>query len=190
MSETKKERREYVFETQSMRFMPDNGLMYLIQQTTQIPTDEILGFFYDFGKEVFVQGIAAKDNDYSSIRKDIQALYPGTNIPFKLLVKGGVRSGWDYQLRQPTGKNAAYGTIEVTFPTNSSYIDTSKMIDVIMEKQILGGSSLPDFDPPRSKTPKMYEDLIKTVLANRPQKVEDEQPSEQTQEDSLAPQAQ
>jgi hypothetical protein len=125
--------------------------MYLIQQVTKQPTDEILGFFYDFGKEVFIVGM--KNMEGRSIRKDIQAMYPGTVIPFKMLVKGHKGYG-----------QGPSGNIEVTFPDNPTYMDTDKLMDMIMEKQLLGGTSLPDFDPPASRTPKMYKDLIKQVL--------------------------
>ncbi len=137
--------------------------MYLIQQITKQPTDEILGFFYDFGKEVFIIGM--ENMDGRSIRKDIQAMYPGTDIPFKMLVKGHKGYG-----QGPTG------TIEVTFPDNPTYIDTEKLMEMIMEKMLLGGTSLPPFGPPMSRTPKMYKDLIEKVLKgkNREEKAHSE----------------
>lgn len=137
-----------------MSFHPDAGLMYLIQQVTKLPSDEILGFFYDFGKEVFVVGI--KNMAGRSIRKDIQALYPGTAIPFKILVKGYKGYG-----------QGPSGSIEVTFPDNSTYMDTEKLMEMIMEKTLLGGSSLPDFEAPKSRTPKLYKDLIEQVLKGK-----------------------
>lgn len=128
--------------------------MYLIQQITKQPTDEILGFFYDFGKEVFIIGM--ENMGGRSIRKDIQAMYPGTDIPFKMLVKGYKGYG-----QGPTG------TIEVTFPDNPTYMDTEKLMEMIMEKVLLGGTSLPPFEPPKSRTPKMYKDLIQQVLKGK-----------------------
>lgn len=135
--------------------------MYLIQQVTKQPTDQILGFFYDFGKQVAIMGI--ENMEGRSIRKDIQAMYPGTAIPFKMLVKGhrgygGVNGGG--------GPNA---NIEVGFPDNPTYMDTEKLMEMIMEQTLLGGSALPDFEAPASRTPKMYRDLIKEILDKKPE---------------------
>lgn len=143
-----------------LSFHPDQGLMYLIQQVTKQSTDEILGFFYDFGKEVFILGVKAMKPNQREIRKNIEAIYPGTSIPFHLNVEGGKR--WGYNA---TSQDTPYrGTIHVKFPENTTYIDTSKLMEMIMEKQLLGGSSLPDFEPPPSHTPKMYKALIQQVL--------------------------
>lgn len=131
--------------------------MYLIQQTTNQPTDEILGFFYDFGKEVFIIGVQNMKTNQRSIRKQIEAIYPGTHVPFKILVEGG--KSW--------GSNGFHGDLYVTFPDNTSYMDTEKIIEAIMERTLLGGSSLPPIEPPKSKTPKMYKDLIKKVLEGK-----------------------
>jgi hypothetical protein len=138
------------FKEKMLQFLPDAGLMYLIQQTTKQSTDEILGFFYDFGKEVFIIGV--QNMSGRSIRKDIQAMYPGTAIPFKLLVKA-------HKWHAGIG-----GSLEVTFPDNPTYMNTEKLMEMIMEKTLLGGASLPDFDAPKSRTPKLYKDLIQQVL--------------------------
>lgn len=145
-----------------LSFAPDAGLMYLIQQVTKQSTDEILGFFYDFGKQVFITGVANMKEHQRDIRKDIRALYPNTAIPFKMLVEGG-KDRYNYH----TKKSCMSGRIYVQFPDNPSYIDTTKLIDMIMEKQLLGGSSLPPFEEPKSRTPKMYKDLIEQVLKGK-----------------------
>lgn len=136
-------------------FNPDQGLLYLIQQTTKQPSDEILGFFYDLGKEIIVQGAAAMKSQQRSIRKDIQDMYPGTTIPFKLLCEAN---------RWRTTEPLARATISVIFPDNPTWMRTDHLMDMIVEKQLLGASSIPDFEPPKSRTPKMYKDLIKEVL--------------------------
>lgn len=149
-------------------FSPDNGLMYLIQNVTKQSSDEILGFFYDFGKQVLIIGI---DNmEGKSIRKQIEGLYPGTVIPFKVLVKGRKQDyAWDDASRKYINlKEPAYnGHIEVTFPDNPTYLNTEKLMELIMEKELLGGSSLPDFEAPKSRTPKLYRELIKQILTNK-----------------------
>lgn len=151
------------FTEKMLSFRPDAGLLYLIQQVTKKPTDEILGFFYDFGKEVFIIGV--QNMAGRSIRKDIQAMYPGTAIPFKILVKGQKsHRAWNQATGQYINKDSYSGTLEVTFPDNPTYMDTEKLMDVIMEKALLGGSHLPDFEAPKSRTPKLYKDLIEQIL--------------------------
>lgn len=125
-----------------LSFNLDAGLMYLIQQVTKQSTDEILGFFYDFSKEVAIEGMAKMKG--RSIRKDIQIMYPNTCIPFRILVNGSIK---------PYGAKAS---IEITFPSNPTYINTEKLTEMIIERELLGGSALPDFEAPKSRTPKMY----------------------------------
>jgi hypothetical protein len=137
--------------------------MYLIQQVTKQSTDEILGFFYDFGKEIFIIGIKNMKTNQREIRKNIEALYPGTAIPFLINVEGGKRG---------YGELGFGATIKATFPDNATYMDTEKLMEVIIEKTLLGGSSLPDFEPPRSHTPKMYKDLIREVLKKNGQNIQ------------------
>lgn len=133
-------------------FCPDSGLMYLIQSTTNQSSDEILGFFYDFGKQVLIDGLKNMKTNQRSIRKDIQAMYPGTAIPFRLLVEAARASYYG-------------GTyIYVSFPDNANWMDTKDLLEVIIERSLLGGSSLPNFEAPPSKTPKMYKELIAKVL--------------------------
>lgn len=139
----------------SIRFNPDAGLMYLIQSVTKQNTADILGFFYDFGKAVLLQGVEAMDG--RSIRKDIRDYYPGTAIPFKLLVKAN-----KWGSGPVTG-----GDISVDFPDNSMYIRTEELMDLIMERELLGTTGLPDLEPPKVKTPKMYRDLIEQVLRGK-----------------------
>lgn len=139
-------------------FHPDNGLMYLIQQVTGKPSHEILGFFYDFGKEVFSIGIKNMKTNQRDIRKNIEDIYPGTAIPFRILVKATRRYKEQY----------AYGTVEIGFPDNPSYMDQKQvdaMIITIMENSLLGtDTQLPAFLPPKARANKMYKDLIVKAL--------------------------
>lgn len=154
---------------------PDSWLMYLIQNVTGQKTDEILGFFYDFGREVGRLGVEDMANTRaSSIRKDIRDFYPGTSIPFKLLVESSQYYG---RYNANTGAYERSGedpdvelhriSVRVTFPESVQYFDTAKILDVIMEKQLLGGSSLPDFEAPKPRTPKLYKELIEEVCQKR-----------------------
>ncbi len=138
--------------------------MYLIQQTTKLPTEEILGFFYDLGMKVAEIGI---DNmEGRGIRKDIRDNFPGSPVPFKLLVKGKKRrqytpSGW-------TNTEEFYGEIEVTFPDVSRSVDQKALIEKIFERSVLdAGDPLPEFPQPKTKTPKMYKDLIESAIQGR-----------------------
>jgi hypothetical protein len=71
---------------------------------------------------------------------------------------------WNPQTRQYVTAPSISGIAEATFPENSSFMDTDKIVEMIVEKQLLGGSTLPDFEAPPTRTPKMYKDLIKQVL--------------------------
>ena len=150
------------FEEKMLRFRPDAGLMYLVQQVTGQETDEILGFFYDFSKQVFIEGMLNMKYNQREIRKKIEAMYPGTAIPFLITVDG--RKDKDHS----GGNMHVYsGDACATFPQNPSYMNVDKLMDVIVERQLLGASSLPPFEPPLSKTPKMYRKLIKEILVDK-----------------------
>lgn len=154
-------RKPVVVSEKNISFRPDNGLMWCLQQTTKQSTEDILGFFFDFGREVLNEGITNMTGH--SIRKDIRDYYPGTAIPFKLLVTGSNGYYWDDE-----GKSKYRGCIEVSFPDNASYIDTDKMVELIMEKELLGATeTLPAFEAPQARTPKMYKDLIEKVLKKK-----------------------
>lgn len=134
--------------------------MYLIQQTTKLPTEDILGFFYDLGMKVAEIGIANMEGQ--GIRKDIRDVFPGSCVPFKLLVKG--RKNRHYS----TGEMNFWGEIEVTFPDLSRRVDQKALIEKIFERSVLdAGDPLPDFPQPKIKTPKMYKDLIESAIQGR-----------------------
>ncbi len=137
--------------------------MYLIQQTTKLPTEEILGFFYDLGMKVADIGI--ENMEGRGIRKDIRDVFPGSCVPFKLLVKGRKQRQWT-----PSGYSNTenfHGQIEVTFPDRSRSVDQKVLVEKILERTLLDGESLPDFPAPQIKTPKMYKDLIEEVIRKK-----------------------
>ena len=136
-------------------FSTDKGLMYLIQQTTKQSTDTILMFFYDFGKEAFRIGVEAMSENQGSIRKEIHNLYPGTSIPFKVLIKAD---------RYNHNKAFYHASLEISFPHKPNYVNQDKLLDAIVENHILGVQTMPDFEEPAMRTPKMYKDLIERVL--------------------------
>lgn len=148
-------------------FSTDAFLMYLIQHTTKNPTDEILGFFHDFGIKVLEIGV--ENMTGSSIRKDIRDFYPGTVIPFKMLVTGHKSHGtWNPSTKSYDYNEKSFnGRIEVCFPSETTYVDNTQLMDMIMEKALLGGTTMPDFEKPEARTPKMYKKLIEEVLYKR-----------------------
>lgn len=134
--------------------------MYLIQQTTKLPTEEILGFFYDLGMKVAQIGIEKMEG--RGIRKDIRDVFPGSCVPFKLLVKGNLQRAWT-----PTGYSTTeefWGSIEITFPDKSRSVDQKALLEKIVERSLLDGESLPNFPQPQNRTPKMYQDLIESAI--------------------------
>lgn len=135
--------------------------MYLIQQTTKLPTEEILGFFYDLGMKVAEIGIEKMEG--RGIRKDIRDVFPGSCVPFKLLVKGRLQRQW-----MPGGgygtTDEFWGSIEITFPDKSRSVDQKALLEKIVERSLLDGESLPNFPQPANRTPKMYQDLIESAI--------------------------
>lgn len=148
----------------NLGFSADEALMYLIQQNTKLPTEEILGFFYDLGTKVAEIGVANMEGT-RSIRKDIRDAFPGSNVPFKLLVKAYKRSRYVNGSWALTDEVS--GQIVVEFPDKSRSVDHKALIDKILERTLLDGESLPNFPQPKNKTPKMYKDLIGEVITNR-----------------------
>ena len=144
-----------------LTFAADESLMYLIQQTTKAPTEEILGFFLDLGQKIAQIGIDKMEG--KGIRKDVRDIYPGTNVPFKILVKGGKRRIWD-QGWKFSGYEAH---IEVSFPEMILGVDQKALVEKIIERTLLDGESLPNFPQPKNKTPKMYRELIEEVLKGK-----------------------
>jgi len=148
-------------------FVTDAYLMYLIQQTTNLPTDEILGFFHDFGTQILKLG--AEKMKGHSIRKDIRDFYPDTAIPFKMLVTGH-KGYYNYnaQTKQHEREEETFsGRIEVCFPDAPSYVDNTQLMNMIMEKALLGGTSMPPFEKPEPRAGKMYKKLVEDVLYKR-----------------------
>jgi hypothetical protein len=146
-------------------FSADEALMYLIQQTTKMPTEEILGFFYDLGIKIGEMGAENMETNQGAIRKDIRDLFPNTCVPFKLLVKGhkqyiNTPSGWKRI-------GTIHGSIEVSFPDKARTVDHKALIEKIIERTLLDGESLPNFPKPKPRANKMYKGLIEEILKNK-----------------------
>ncbi len=131
--------------------------MYLTQQITKQPTHEILGFFFDFGKEAIKQTIPKLKSSQRSFKRSIEDFYPNTAIPFCLKIEGDI--SYEKELRNLT--------ITVSFSENTEYIDTQKIMDIIIENELLGGCTMPNFEPPATFASKGYKDLIDSVLRKK-----------------------
>lgn len=128
--------------------------MYLTQQTTKQSTNEILGFFFDFGKEAVRQILPKLKSSQRSFKRSIEDFYPNTAIPFCLKVEGDIT--YEKELR--------YVSITVSFSENKEFMNTEKIMELIMENALLGGSEMPDFEPPAARASKGYKTLVDTVL--------------------------
>lgn len=145
----------------SFSFQPDQGLMYLIQQITNKPSAEILGFYYDLGKQIFEIGLKNMKTNQREIRKVVEDMYPGTAVPFKMLVKA--RRGYK--------ENHAHGSVEITFPDNAVYMNREEieaMMTDLMENSLLGAEhQFPAFTSPPPVAGKMYKKLIEEILRGK-----------------------
>jgi hypothetical protein len=155
----------------------DQYLMHLIQEVTKRPPIEILAFFYELSEQVADIGskTAMKDGN-RRIRKKIVEYFPGTSIPFRILVTGSRRTVYQ------KGAHGNYSThdgsfecwAEVGFPENRTYIkekDLRVITDALMEKALLDAPLdnvvLPEFAKPVIKTPKMYKPLMDAFLGRK-----------------------
>lgn len=145
--------------TVDSKFTSDDALMYLIQDVTKLSTEEILGFFYDLGCKFAAIGFEAmEDLRTQSMRKEIIDYFPNTSIPFRMLVKGNKE-------RYAKTQRAS---IEISFPKKFNQIDTKKLIEQVLEVSLLGAApTLPPFPKPKTKTPRLYKDIIKQVFRKR-----------------------
>lgn len=147
------------------RFHTDQFLMYMIQEITNLPTSDLLGFFSDLGQAVGNEGVHFMyENGTTGMRKEIFDYFPGTAIPFCMKVDGSRRYGGP---SEEVGARTAHYNIEVGFPSKQSYVDQTTLANIIMEKAILGGSDMPRFQKPDTKCPKMYTDLMKEIQSRR-----------------------
>jgi hypothetical protein len=145
----------------SRDFKIDEYFAYHVQSATGLSTVKILNFFHDLANRVAEMGIEQiKKAGNRGMRKDIRDVFPGTSIPFRLLVKGIY---YKY-----AGKDVEHLDIEVTFPSKSTFVKSDKLSDSLIEEVLLDGSvALPPFDKPKSRTPKMYANLMKEIRDKR-----------------------
>lgn len=136
-------------------FYIDKWLAYAIQDATKLSSIEILGFFSDLGKHVADVGIKdiIQKKMTQRMRKEINDVFPNTQIPFRMLVVGS-KSGY---------------RINVFFPESKYMIqyDQSKLSNIIMENALLDGNDIPPFEKPPSHTTKIYKDLMKEIQSRR-----------------------
>ena len=152
----------------------DNHLMYLIQDVTKKDSLEILGFFGDLTKAIANIGYEKRTGD--GIKKQITDFFPGTSIPFHILLKGKATHyrEFDYTKRAYVGEaeRVFLCTAEVGFPDVKSNLPQSaldKISEALMERELLGYSEikLEPFDRPQTPTSKLYKKLMEEVCGKK-----------------------
>lgn len=147
---------------QSYRF--DAYLLALIQEVTKRPSADILNFFNELAKQVC--DIGSENRTGNGIRKNITNYFPGTSIPFHMLVKGNKQyQAWNNKTREYEGDQILMCYVEIGFPDKALHIKAQDLDDIavaLMEKALLGGEevNMPPFIKPEIKTPKMYKELM------------------------------
>lgn len=148
----------------------DPYLMFLIQEVSNRQAAEIVNFFHELAGQVCDIGV--KNKTGRAIRKKITDYFPGTSIPFHMLVKGHkVRGKW-------TNGNFVEGNyfsceVRVGFPDARLCMEEEELESIavaIMEKHLLGGDEIidgPKFTKPEIHTPPMYKKLMDSFM-NRP----------------------
>jgi hypothetical protein len=154
----------------SYRF--DAFLMHLVQDTTKRSSADILNFFHELGRQVSEMGFIK--NKGRGIRKEMHDYFPGTSIPFHMLVKGHKSYGrWDYSTNKQIKADSYWCSVEVGFPSQITSIKEEELQNIsvgLMEKALLDGGEVvvAPFVRPEIKTPKMYIALM-NAFAGRPE---------------------
>jgi hypothetical protein len=161
-----------------MYYRFDNYLMYLIQDVTKKDTVDIIAFFSDLSKAVSTIGQEKKTG--GGIRKEILDFFPGTSIPFRMMVKGSISRfvrNWDpVSKRFINEETKTFScTVEVGFPEETLYMSEEKVeriTEALLERELLGGGDiqLPAFDRPSPSTPKMYQKMMEDICGKAPPK--------------------
>lgn len=140
------------------RFTVNSHLMYLLQQLTNEPTENILSYFYGTAMTIadnHVNRYQEKNKPIKRLRKILKIPYKGTIVPFKLDVYSSCRS-----FEQQSGFADIY--IDVNFPKKILNCDPSDIITTLTEKSLSldGAVSLPSFNRPDTRMPLGYKKSI------------------------------
>lgn len=127
-------------------FRIDKSLGYLIQNTTNDSTQEVLGYFYGIAQ--FVIDDINKSSKATWLDKNIILFYKETPITYRIRITG-------------PGPSSRYSEkpsvdIEVTFPKENSVFDVTELMNAVVESG-LGLSdeqNMPLFEKPELKTPR------------------------------------
>jgi len=143
----------------------NQGLVYLIQQQTKLSSAQILGFFSDLAGDIIKIGAEYMvEKGTRSMKKKLEDFFPGTDIPFSIEVDG---SRWHYSGLDIPNSYALTCTTMVGFSTGTDYQEIKKIEEAVMETMLLGADSLPLFERPKTKTPKLYKDLMEQIRKKR-----------------------
>ncbi len=150
----------------------DQFLLHLVQDVTKKPTADVLNFFYELTQQICQ--ISMEKRKGSGVRKVFHDYFPGTSIPFHMLIVGHTnydRGQWNPHTRvyEHPDKRVFSCDVEIGFPASRTYMDAKKLEDMqsaIMEQQLLGAEVVPlaPFDKPPIKNPKMFKKFMDEVL--------------------------
>ena len=147
-------------------------LIHLVQEVTKRPSAEILNFFHELVGQVCDIGLNKKKSSSRSIRKNITDYFPGTSIPFHILVRGHFSNRWDPTRQIYLDEKQFSCNAQVGFPEERTYVKEEDLKEIavgLMEKTLLGGEdvTVKDFDKPVINTPKMFKELM-DMYSGRP----------------------
>lgn len=127
-------------------FRVDKALGYLIQNTTNDSTQEVLGYFYGIAQ--FVIDDINKSSRATWLDKNIILFYKETPITYRIRITGSGPAS-RYSDKPSVG-------IEVTFPKENSAFDVTELMNAVVESGLglADEQNMPRFEKPELKTPK------------------------------------
>lgn len=127
-------------------FTIDKALGYLIQNSTNDSTQEILGYFY--GIASFVIDDINKSSKAMWLDKNIILFYKETPITYRIRITG-------------SGPASRYSdkpsvSVDVTFPKENSSFEVAELMNAVVESGLglTDEQNMPAFEKPQLKTPK------------------------------------
>lgn len=153
-------------------FTIDKALGYLIQNSTNDSTQEILGYFY--GIVSFVIDDINKSSKATWLDKNIILFYKETPITYRIRITG-------------SGPASRYSdkpsvSVDVTFPKENSSFEVAELMNAVVESGLglTDEQNMPAFEKPQLKTPK----ALRKVRLAQEEAYERKQQQQQTEPES------
>lgn len=153
-------------------FTIDKALGYLIQNSTNDSTQEILGYFY--GIASFVIDDINKSSKATWLDKNIILFYKETPITYRIRITG-------------SGPASRYSdkpsvSVDVTFPKENSSFEVAELMNAVVESGLglTDEQNMPAFEKPQLKTPK----ALRKVRLAQEEAYERKQQQQQTEPES------